>query len=71
MKAALRKVHGTKFLQNEIRKFSYQQFKSTPASSREKEASVSKRSGRWGIIKIRAETNQLETKKAVNNTKTQ
>ena len=33
---AKRKVHSTKCLHKEIRKFSYQQFKSTPKNSRKK-----------------------------------
>ena len=63
---AKRKVHSTKCLHKEIRKFSYQQFKSTPESSRKKkEANTPKGSKRQEIIKIRAKTNQLETKKTI------
>ena len=65
--SAKRKVHSTKCLHKEIRIFSYQQFKTTPASSRKKEASSPKRNRRHEII--RAEINQLETKKTIQRIK--
>ena len=60
--SAKRKVHSTKCLHKEIRMFSYHQFKTTPASSRKKEASTPKRNRRHEIIKVRAEIHQLGTK---------
>jgi hypothetical protein len=54
-------------LHKEIRKFSYQQFKTTPEWK--KEANTLKKSRRQGIIKIRAEIYQLETKKTIQRVK--
>jgi len=55
--SAERKVHSTECLHKEIGEISYQQFKSTPESSRkkEREAITPKRSSSQEIIKIRAE----------------
>jgi hypothetical protein len=59
-----RPIWSTKCLHKEIREFSYQQFKSTPESSRKKrETSTPKRSRRQEIIKIGAEIYYLKTKK--------
>jgi hypothetical protein len=63
--SAKSKVHSTKCIHKETKMFLYQQFKSTLESSREKEANTLTWSRRQKISKIRAEVNQLETKKTI------
>jgi hypothetical protein len=61
--SAKKRTHSSKCLQNETGESIHQQLNSTLESSRTKEANSSKRS-RWReIIKLRAEINQVETKK--------
>ena len=65
-KQLMQQFTALKCLHKQIRKFSYQQFKSTSESSRKKrKASTQKRNRRHEIIKIRAEINQLKTKKII------
>jgi hypothetical protein len=70
MKSAKRKVHSTKCLHKEIRKFSYQQFKSTlKPLPRKKKSSTPKRSKRQEIVNIRGSNHSVRNNE--NKTKNQ
>jgi hypothetical protein len=60
-----RKTHSFECLQKETGENTQEQLDSTPKSSRTKEENTPKRSRWQEIIKLRAEINQVETKRAI------
>jgi len=60
-----RKTHSTECLQKETGESIYLQLDSTHKTLEEKKAKKHKRSRRQEIIKLRAEINQVETKKGL------
>ena len=58
-----RKTHCSECLEKETGESIHQQLDSTPESSRTKEANSLKKSRQQEIIKLRAEINQVETKR--------
>ena len=60
-----RKTHTSECFQKETGESSHQQPDSTAKSPRTKEADIPKKSRRQEIIKIRAEIDQIETKRTV------
>jgi len=63
---AKRKTHSSECLQKVTGESMYQHFDSTPKSfRRKKEANTPRRSRRQKIIKLRAEINQIETKRTI------
>jgi hypothetical protein len=61
-----RKTHISECFQKETGESIYKQLDSPTKSSRKKEANSPKRSTQQEIIKLRAEVNQVETKKKTN-----
>jgi hypothetical protein len=65
IKSAMRKTHSAKCLQREAGKNIHKQLNSTPESSRTKRTNIPKWSRQQKIIKLRAEFNQVETKRTI------
>jgi len=63
--SAKRKTHSSEGLQKEIEESIHQHLDSMPESSRTKKANTPRRSRRQEIIKLRAEINQVETKRTI------
>lgn len=62
---AKRKVHSTKWIHKKFREILYEQLNSTLERSRTKEANTPKRRRGQEIIELRAEINEIGTKRTI------
>jgi hypothetical protein len=66
-----RKIHSTKRHGKESREILHYQLNSKPKSSRTKRNNTGKRNRQQGIVKLRAEINEIETKRTTKNQQNQ